>query len=200
MTRDDRQMTGIVLHAANTTGQRTPLVPRLVDAACEALDRRHHRVMAIDLTGFRACLSAEERRAYFGPQPLVSDETRLLAEQLRGCGSLVFVYVSENGALSCTLKAWLERVLVPGVGFAMNDGKVSGQRLSKIRRIAGIVLHDEPARITRRDGDPGRRVLMRTLRPALGFFTRGRWLPLNDARSVGTAQADAFVARVGKVL
>lgn len=200
MTHVDRQMTGLVLHAAGCDGQRNPLLPRLVAAASEALGRRHDAVKAIDLSTFRACLSAEERQAYFGPQPLVSDEARVQADQLQGCGSLVFVYVSENGALSCTLKAWLERVLVPGVGFAMEDGKVTGQRLLKIKRIVGIVLHDEPAHVTRRDGDPGRRVLMRTLRPALGFFTRGRWLALNDARTVGPAQADAFVARVGRVL
>ncbi len=193
-------LAGLVLHAAGAPGQRDPLIPRLVEAACEALGRRHERVEALDLSGFRPFLSAEERRAYFGPRPLVTEEAREHAERLQGCGSLVFVYASENGALAGVLKAWMERVLVPGVGFSMEEGRVGGARTCPIGGIAGVVLHDEPARVTRRAGDPGRLVLMRTLRPTLGFFTRGTWLTLNDSGTAGKAAAEAFVQRVGRAL
>jgi putative NADPH-quinone reductase len=191
---------GLVLHASDCAGQEHPLVPRLVEAACAGLGRCHEAVEAVDLSHFRPWMSEDERRAYFGPEPLVSNETRVEADRLRGCTSLVFVYVSKHGALAPTIKAWIERVLVPGVGFAMENGGVSAERPLDIRHVAGVVIHRERASITRRLGDTGKRVLMRTLRPTLGLSTLGSWLALNDDGALDARSAEAFVNRVRKRL
>ena len=84
-----------------------------------ALAANGHTVHLLDLyaLGFRAAMSADERRAYHGEQPIIDPLVAEHAALVRACEALVFVYPTWWSAMPAILKGWLERVLVPGVGF-----------------------------------------------------------------------------------
>jgi NAD(P)H dehydrogenase (quinone) len=93
----------------------------LAAAAVVALDRRHPvRVLDLVVDGFAPAMSAEERRAYHTDQPILDPQVRLHADLVMAAGVLVFVYPTAWWSPPPVLKAWLERVIVPGVGVVFD--------------------------------------------------------------------------------
>ena len=71
--------------------------------------------------GFRTAMSAAERTAYHGDDPILDP---LVAHQRTWSAKpevLVFVYPTWWSGLPAIMKGWLERVMVPGVGFRFNE-------------------------------------------------------------------------------
>src|SRR6478735_617468 len=94
----------------------------LADAACGALRDAGHDVVLHDLyaEGFRAVMSAEERHAYHGEQPILDPLVGAHVADILAAHTLVFVYPTWVSTVPAILKGWLERVMVPGVGFRFN--------------------------------------------------------------------------------
>ena len=137
---------------------------RVVDEAVEQLSAGRHEVDRLAVHGFNAVMSAAERVAYHGEQPVVSDDVRDSAERLKAADALLFCYPTVAFNVPASVKGWLERVLVPGVAFVFDDQHRVRPGMKNIRRIGAVTTspHGRLARLRGRDA--GRRTTARTLR------------------------------------
>ena len=172
-------------------------------AAAAAADRGlragGHDVTTIDLyaEGFRAAMSVEERIAYDTDDPILDPQVGRHVELLRASELLVFVYPTWWSGLPAILKGWLERTMVPGVGFTFDErtGKIR-PGLRHVRRIVGISTWGSPRRYAILTNDNGRRVLSRALRMSCGWKARPSWLALYAIDTASDADRSAFLERV----
>ena len=159
-------------------------------AAVRGLTRAGHTVDTIDLyaDGFRAAMSREERVAYESDQPILDPMVADHAARLLAADAIVLVYPTWWSGLPAVLKGWLERVMIPGVGFTLHPqtNKVR-PGLTRIRRIVGISTYGSPWHYVKLTNDNGRRMVTRALRMSCGWRTRTTWLALY---ALDTADAD----------
>ncbi len=171
----------------------------LADRARNGLVRAGHEVTHLDLyaAGFRAAMSREERQAYHGDQPVLDPMVAEHIEALRAAETLVFVYPTWWAGLPAMLKGWLERVMVPGVGFRFDEktGKAR-PNLTTVRRVVGISTYGSPRWYVKLIQDNGRRTLMRALRLSCGLPTRGDWHAFYAIDSSTEEERIAFADRV----
>jgi len=158
-----------------------------------------HDVVVIDLqaVGFRAAMSTEERGAYHGDSPILDPMVQEHADLIRSVDTLVFVYPTWWSGLPAVLKGWLERVLVPGVGFRFDQrsGKIR-PGLTNVRQLIGISTYGSPRWYVRAVNDNGRRTLMRALRLACGVGTSRRWLGMYAIDTTSADERAEFAAHV----
>jgi len=174
----------------------------LAATAAEALRANGHEVHLLDLyaLGVKAAMSADERHAYHGEQPLLDALLAEHAQLVRTCEALIFVYPTWWSAMPAIMKGWLERVLVPGVGFGFDEeGKVT-PGLRHVRHLVGISTYGSPRLYVRIMNDNGRRTVMRTLRLNTGLRTRARWYGFYAIDTSTPEQRGAFVERVRRKL
>jgi putative NADPH-quinone reductase len=159
-------------------------------AAVRGLTRAGHSVDTIDLCaeGFRAHMSRDEHVAYESEHPILDPMVDDHASRLLRADAIVFVYPTWWSGLPAVLKGWLERVMVPGVGFTLdaNSRKVR-PGLSNVKRIVGISTYGSPWCYVKLMNDNGRRILTRALHMSCGWRTRTTWLALY---AIDTADAD----------
>lgn len=179
----------------------------LTDSFCHALAARAvagleaagHDVTVLDLyaDGFRAAMSAEERRAYHGDEPVLDPMVARHADAVLAAELLVFVYPTWWSGLPAILKGWLERVMVPGVGFRFDErtGRVR-PGLGHVRHLVGISTYGSPRLYVRLMNDNGRRTITRALRMSCGFRVRSRWHGLYAIDTSTAAERVRFAARV----
>jgi putative NADPH-quinone reductase len=169
------------------------------DTAVRALRASGHRVTAIDLydEGFGAAMSLAEHRAYQDDEPILDPRVAAHAAAVREAEVMVFVYPTWWSGLPAILKGWLERVLVPGVGFVLDErtGRVR-PGLVRLRRIVGISTYGSRHSYVMAMTDGGRRILTRALRMSAGWRTRTTWLGLYSMDAADDARRASFLARV----
>jgi NAD(P)H dehydrogenase (quinone) len=177
------------------------------DSYCHALASRAetgllaagHEVVVLDLYALevRAVMTAEEREAYHGESPIVDPLIADHAALVRRAEALVFVYPTWWSGLPAVLKGWLERVMVPGVGFVL-DERTNKVRpgLRQMRHLVGISTYGSPHGYVRLINDNGRRIVTRALRMSCGLRVRTGWLGLYAIDTSTPAQRQAFLARV----
>jgi putative NADPH-quinone reductase len=162
-----------------------------------------HDVELVDLhaIGFRAAMSTAEREAYHGDSPILDPLVRAQADLVRSVDALVFVYPTWWSGLPAILKGWLERVLVPGVGFRFDErsGKVR-PGLANVRHLIGISTYGSPRWYVRAINDNGRRTLMRALRLSCGLRTSRRWLGMYAIDTTTARQRDEFAAHIERAM
>ncbi len=170
----------------------------MLDTACEALRRSGHDVDVLDLEaiGFRAEMTIEEHRAYHGDRPVIDPLVAAHVAIVQRAEALVFVYPTWWSGLPAVLKGWLERVLVPGVGFLFDASGNVRPGLTHVRRLIGISTYGSPRRYVWLINDNGRRILMRAARLNTGLRTRRQWLALYSTDTSTPAQRRAFLDRV----
>ena len=114
-------------------------------SAIAGLERAGHEADLIDLyaDGFRSAMSFDERLVYDSDDPICDEQVRDHIARLQAAQLLVFVYPTWWSGLPAVLKGWLERVMVPGVGFRFDErtGKVR-PGLQHVRRIVGPARTD----------------------------------------------------------
>src|SRR6056297_894845 len=159
------------------------------DSFCHALAARAetglraagHEVFVLDLYAddVTAAMSADERHAYHGDAPILDPVIAAHAELVQRAEALVFVYATWWSGLPAILKGWLERVMVPGVGFVL-DERTNKVRpgLRQMRRLVGISTYGSPRPYVRLVNDNGRRIVTRSLRMSCGLRVRTSWLGL----------------------
>jgi NAD(P)H dehydrogenase (quinone) len=160
------------------------------DAATRGLSRAGHTVDAIDLyaQGFRAEMSLDERLAYESDDPILDPMVRDHASRVLQADAIVFVYPTWWSGLPALLKGWLERVMVPGVGFTLDEStRKVRPGLARVRRIVGISTYGSPWAYVKLTNDNGRRIITRALRMSSGWRTRTTWLALY---AIDTADSD----------
>lgn len=167
--------------------------------AVDGLRSSGHDVTTIDLyaDGFRTAMSREERIAYDTDDPIVDPQVGEHVALLKRAEIVVFVYPTWWSGLPAILKGWLERVMVPGVGFTFDEatGKVK-PGLRHVRRLVGISTYGSPRLAVRLVNDNGRRILTRALRMSCGVRARTTWLALYGMDTAAPADRAAFLDRV----
>ncbi len=175
----------------------------LAGRAAAGLRAGGHKVTVIDLyrDGFRTAMSEAERIAYHGDDPILDPLVAHYADVVGRAEVLVFVYPTWWSGLPAILKGWLERVMVPGVGFRFDErtGKVK-PGLGHVRRIVGISTYGSPRAYVAAVNDNGRRILTRALRVSCGLHTRATWLGLYGIDTSTPDDRAEFAARVERTL
>ena len=159
------------------------------------------RVVDLHAEGFRAAMSPAEREAYHGPEPVLDPLVADHAALVTGVDTLVVVYPTWWSGLPAVLKGWLERVLVPGVGFRFDErtGRVR-PGLANVRRIVGVSTYGSPRWYVALVNDNGRRTLHRALRMSCGWRTSTTWLGLRAIDTSTDLERREFAARVERTL
>jgi putative NADPH-quinone reductase len=145
-------------------------------------------------------MTAEERTAYHSPAPLLDPIAAEHAALLQRTDAIVFVYPTWWSAQPAILKGWLEKVMVPGVGFRFDErGKVR-PGLTNVRHLVGISTYGSPRLYVRGINDNGRRTITRALRMSCGWRTRTTWLDLYSIDTSTPEQRSAFLDRVERTV
>lgn len=168
-------------------------------AAAHGLEQGGHRVDVVDLYAdeFEAAMSLEERRAYETDEPILDQQVADHAALVQRAEILVFVYPTWWSGLPAILKGWLERVMVPGVGFTFDQhsGKIK-PGLDHVRRIVGVSMYGSPRPYVTLVNDNGRRMLTRSLRMSAGWRARTSWLALYAVDGTTADERTEFLSRV----
>ncbi len=171
----------------------------LAARAAAGLRAGGHEVELLDLyaLGFTVAMTAEERHAYHADQPILDPLVAEHAALVQRAEVLVFVYPTWWSGLPAILKGWLERVMVPGVGFRL-DERTNKVRpgLGQMRHLIGISTYGSPRSYVRFVNDNGRRIITRALRMSCGFRVRISWLGLYAIDTSTVTDRDEFAARV----
>lgn len=170
-------------------------------SAVSGLERGGHHVDVIDLydVGFRAAMSLEERLAYETDDPISDPQVAEHATLIKQAQILVFVYPTWWSGLPAILKGWLERTMVPGVGFHL-DERTNKVRpgLGHVRRIVGISTWGSGRPWALLVNDNGRRIVSRALRMSCGFRARTTWIALYGVDQSTPTHRSAFLDRVAR--
>jgi putative NADPH-quinone reductase len=163
-----------------------------------SLEERGHVVRPLDLyaCGFDPVLSREARLAYEDPA-LNAENLGEHLDHLQWPEGLIFVYPTWWYSLPAMLKGWLDRVWLPEVAFRLApDGGRIHPMMTHIRLLGGVSTYGSPWWWTRWVGDPGRRVLMRGLRPLCAPQCKTFWLAHYNIDRSTPATRSAFLERV----
>lgn len=175
----------------------------LAHAAVSALRDAGHDVDVIDLygSGYQPAMSEAERRSYESDQPVIDPVVAEHARLVRRAETLVFVYPTWWSSLPAMLKGWMERTLVMGVAFELDERTQRVKPLlTGVRNIVGVSTYGSPQRYVRVVNDNGRRTLTRALRGCTGLRTRTRWLGMYELDTSTEAQRHDFLARVKRTM
>lgn len=162
------------------------------------LEAAGHSVTVIDLYAqqFVAAMSFAERVAYHSDSPALDPQVIAHGELLTAAQIVVFVYPTWWSGLPAVLKGWMERVMVPGVGFRFNArGKVR-PGLPQVRRIVGISTYGSPRTYVTAVNDNGRRTITRAFRLSCGVRARTSWLGLYAMDTRTADERAAFLDRI----
>jgi NAD(P)H dehydrogenase (quinone) len=169
----------------------------LFAAACEGL-KESYGVTPLDLhrLGFDPVMGAEEWQAYLAGTPvptgMLVEHAALVAEAELLC----FVYPTWWFGPPAMLKGWLDRVLMPGVSFTLDDAGRIQPALERLSTIVGISTYGASRTYTRFFGDGGRRMLHRALRLNAPRRVRREWFGLYGMDGQGPAERSRFLDEV----
>lgn len=165
----------------------------LVDHAVDLLTARGHTVDRIDLgaSGFPRFMTEEERRCYHDVGDNVCcPHVESSVESVRAAEAVLFGYPTTVFTIPALLKGWLERTMLPGVGFVLNEKHQVRPGLPAVHRIGAITTTPHSRATMRSVGDNGRHTLMRSFRANCASRCRRSFL------SVGEADVDEAGRRV----
>ena len=170
----------------------------IATTARAALTEHGHEVTVLDLYAeeFRTAMSPDERHAYHSERPLLDPVAERHAGLVKQTEAFVFVYPTWWSTMPAILKGWLERVMVPGVGFVFNERHHVRRGLTQTRRIVGISTYGSRWWYVKAMHDNGRRTLLRALRLNTAVITRRSWLGLYEIDRRTNEQRTAFLRRV----
>ncbi len=169
----------------------------LRDAARRGLQAAGHDVTVLDLSAesFRCVMTRSEWEVYMAGTREIPGDLAHHVEAVREAEMLVFVYPTWWSGLPAQLKGWLERVMLPGVAFTMENDRIRPS-LGQVRRIIVISTYGSPWLYVKAVNDNGRRTLTRALRAATGWRARCRHLGLYSMDTSTDDQRRRFIARV----
>jgi NAD(P)H dehydrogenase (quinone) len=183
------QRTAIVL-----ADQRSPGIAALASLVSTALSSRSVNVVMPTLDAFTLAMSAAERRAYDTETPILDPLVEASADAVRRAHAIIVIVDTPSNGLPAAIKGWIDRVLVPGVAFVLDE---STQRvrpaLGHVALLAVISIDDRPRLRRWFEHDNARRVIFRALRLVCGIRTRTRSIrvrtdALHDAQVLGVIQ------------
>jgi putative NADPH-quinone reductase len=150
----------------------------LRDAAIRGLQTAGHDVSLVDLAAdnFNPVMSRSEWALYFHLDNHIPEDVNGYVSLIRDAEILVFVYPTWWSAVPAQLKGWMERVLVPGVGFHMTKKNKLRPGLQRLKHVVVITTFGSPRLYVRLMNDNGSRLFHRSLRSASPRWVRNRRL------------------------
>lgn len=171
----------------------------LLEAAAGVLTASGHDVHRIDLeaSGFPMFMTAEERRRYHDVDDNVCcPHVAASVEQIKAAEAVLFGYRTTLHTVPAHLKGWLERTMLPGVGFVLNDDNKVRPGLSSVRRIGAVTTTPHDRRATLLAGDNGRRTLMRSFRANCSSRCRRTYVAIRDSEvAAGAGRVEEAFSR-----
>jgi putative NADPH-quinone reductase len=169
--------------------------------AVARLRARGHEVDDCDLyaEGFDPVLDAPARRRYFDA-PGNRQGVERYVERLFAAEAVVLCFPVWCFGPPAILKGFMDRVLIPGVSFALGaDGRMR-PNLRHLTRLIAVTTYGRGRLAAWWFGDPPRKLVTRYLRWFIAPRARVDYLALYDLhRDAGRRQAD-FVARVAATM
>jgi NAD(P)H dehydrogenase (quinone) len=170
----------------------------LFEAVTVSLEGAGHNVIATDLyrENFEPALRQDERRAYYC-KPYPVEAVSAYAADLRRADGIVFCFPQWWFSPPAMLKGYFDRVWAPGVAFEHDSagGRIK-PLLTNIRLFGAVTTYGSPRWLTLLAGDPGRKVLMRALKPMCGAAVRSFYLAHYDMDRSTPKSRQAFIERV----
>ncbi|MBL8837323.1 MAG: NAD(P)H-dependent oxidoreductase [Alphaproteobacteria bacterium] len=174
----------------------------LHQAVLAGLRRAGHEVDDLDLYAedFQPVLSRAERLDYHD----TAINQRLIApyvKRLQAAEAVVFVFPTWSFGTPAILKGFFDRVMIPGVSFALTEDGRAVPRLMNIKRIAAVVTYGRPWWLVRfAVGDLPRWQITRYFRRACAAGARATYHALYDMNRASTAKRQAFRDRVERAM
>lgn len=174
----------------------------LRDAALRGLRAGGHDVTLIDLAadGFNPVMSTSEWEMYYKSERHVPDDVESYVSLVTDAEILVFVYPTWWSSVPAQLKGWMERVLVPGVGFHMTSKNKLRPGLRNLKHVVVVTTFGSPRLYVRLVNDNGSRLFHRGLRSASPRLVRNRRIVHYKMDKSTPASREAFQLRIEKKL
>ncbi|MFM8687488.1 MAG: NAD(P)H-dependent oxidoreductase, partial [Acidimicrobiaceae bacterium] len=150
------------------------------DVVIEYLSEHNHEVRLRDLyaENFDPFLSAAERALHHTP-PTTRPELTRDVEDLRWCEAIVFVYPTWWSGLPAMLKGWIDRTWMNEVAWVLPAGaNTIRPQLTNIRRLVAVTTHGSSKFVNALQGEPGKRIISRSIRLMCNRWCRARWIAL----------------------
>ena len=144
-------------------------------------------------------MTREEWTSYMADDGTIPHDIAHHVQAVREAEILVFTYPTWWAGLPAQLKGWLERVMLPGVAFTLDNGRVR-PALGHVRRIVVVSTYGSPWSYVKAVNDNGRRTLTRALRASTGWRARCRHLGLYAMDTASDADRRRFLERVEKAV
>jgi putative NADPH-quinone reductase len=177
------------------------LCSALHGAVLEGLTAAGHTVDDCDLyaEGFNPVLSREERRVYNTPGDNLR-EVGSYVDRVMQAEALVLVFPVWNFGLPAMLKGFIDRVLVPGVSFHIDDRGRIAPGLTHLRHVQGVATYGVPRWKAWWIGDAPRAMLHRFFRRITGGNARVGFQAKYDLNVAPRSDLERFVLRVSEVM
>ena len=160
-----------------------------------------HQVDLLDLYAekFDPVLSEEARRHYHDTSRNRTGLESYVA-RLTSAETLVMQFPTWCFGPPAMLKGFLDRMIMPGVAFDLNDPARAKPLLHNIKRIVGIVTYGRPRYMALWMSDPPRKVVTRYVRWFTGGNARVDYYPLYHMNVATDAQRRAFIDKIERAL
>ena len=172
------------------------------DAAIAGLKQAGHAVSLIDLAldNFDPVMSKAEWDVYISGSGEVPVELEQYVELVKKSEIFVFVYPTWWSGLPAQLKGWLERVMMPGVAFQLNEKNKMRPTLKHVRHVYVLSTFGSPKPYVRFINNNGRRVLVRAFRMSGSWRMRTTTLGMHQLDACSNADRIAFLKNIEKVM
>ena len=134
------------------------------------------RLRDLYVENFDPFLSATERALHQTPpttRPVLGRDV----EDLRWCEAIVFVYPTWWSGLPAMLKGWIDRTWMNEVAGVLPVGANTIRPcLTNVKRLVAVTTHGSSKFVNALQGEPGKRIISRSLRLMCHRWCRARWI------------------------
>lgn len=171
----------------------------ILAATLDGLKSAGHVTATIDLYAidYPGAPSRDEWRAYETDRPVIDPTVAEHGDLVRWANALVFVYPTWWSAMPAIMKSWLERTMVMGLAFTL-DERTRRVRpgLGHLQHLVGISTYGSPRWYVKLVNDNGRRTVTRTLKLSTGGTARTHWLAMYTLDGRTEIERRAFLEKV----
>ena len=180
---------------------KTGLAVEIHKTVVSALIEAGHEVDDLDLYAekFDPVLSEDGRRHYHDVSRNQIGLEDYVA-RLQHADMLVLQFPTWCFGMPAMLKGFLDRMMMPGVAFDLDDPAHVRPMLSNVRRIVGIVTYGRPRYMAWWMSDPPRKIVTRYLRWFTGGKAKVEYHALYHLNVATEKQRTAFIGRVANAM
>lgn len=173
----------------------------LRDTIVDALVAGGHEVDLCDLyrEGFDPVLSAEGRTHYFDPVRNGAGVQHYI-DRLFAAEAWILCFPVWCFGPPAILKGWMDRVMIPGVSFQLDERGRMRPNLTHLRRLVAVTTYGRDRLGSWWLGDPPRKMVTRYLRWFVARDAEVRYLALYGIHAALDQRHDEFIARVRRTV